>query len=159
ISTRCRAIWARRRRRISSSVLPLYMLPTMTSIDPTPGVVGVGSLMGGATLRGPQAGCQRRSTRRERLLSRSGLGDYPDVMDADRDVKRSIYAPFAATGERPAPGGIAARLGLEPAAVREAMARLRAQRVLVLDGDGESIRMAPPFSGVPTQHRVTAGGV
>ena len=33
--------------------------------------------------------------------------------------------------------------------------RLRAQRVLVLEADGESIRMAPPFSGVPTQHRVT----
>ncbi len=34
ISTRWRAIWARRSRRISSSVLPLYMLPTMTSIQP-----------------------------------------------------------------------------------------------------------------------------
>jgi hypothetical protein len=29
----------------------------------------------------------------------------------------------------------------------------------VLEADGESIRMAPPFSGVPTQHRVTAAGV
>ena len=32
--------------------------------------------------------------------------------------------------------------------------RLRAQRVLVLEPDGVSIRMAPPFSGVPTQHVV-----
>jgi hypothetical protein len=37
---------------------------------------------------------------------------------------------------------------------REAYARLRAQRVLALESDGESIRMAPPFSGVPTQHVV-----
>jgi hypothetical protein len=29
----------------------------------------------------------------------------------------------------------------------------------VLDADGESIRMAPPFSGVATQHVVVAGGV
>jgi hypothetical protein len=36
---------------------------------------------------------------------------------------------------------------------------LRAQRVLVLEADGSSIRMAPPFSGVPTQHRVEVAGV
>jgi hypothetical protein len=30
--------------------------------------------------------------------------------------------------------------------------------MLVLDVDGESIRMAPPFSGVETQHRVRANG-
>ncbi len=52
ISTRCRAICARRRRRISSSVLPLYMLPTITSIEPVPGKLRVGSFMGRATLRG-----------------------------------------------------------------------------------------------------------
>ena len=43
--------------------------------------------------------------------------------------------------------------------VREAFTQLRGQRVLVLESDGESIRMAPPFSGVPTQHRVTAAGL
>jgi hypothetical protein len=47
ISTRCLAICARRRRRISSSVLPLYMLPTMTSIQPADGrLCGMGSDMG-----------------------------------------------------------------------------------------------------------------
>jgi len=45
ISTRWRAIWARRSRRISSSVLPLYMLPTITSIQPGAAKGGVGSLM------------------------------------------------------------------------------------------------------------------
>jgi hypothetical protein len=34
ICTSCRAICARRRRRISSSLLPLNMLPAMTSIQP-----------------------------------------------------------------------------------------------------------------------------
>ncbi len=37
IWTRWRAIWARRRRRISSSLLPLNMQPTMTSIQPCVG--------------------------------------------------------------------------------------------------------------------------
>jgi hypothetical protein len=31
--------------------------------------------------------------------------------------------------------------------------------MLVLEADGESIRMALPFSGVPTQHVVEAGGL
>ena len=43
--------------------------------------------------------------------------------------------------------------------VLDAYPRLRAQRVLVLEADGSSIRMAPPFSGVPTPHVVLAGGV
>ena len=34
-----------------------------------------------------------------------------------------------------------------------------AQRVLVLESDGASIRMAPPFSGVPTQHVVEVSGI
>jgi hypothetical protein len=54
---------------------------------------------------------------------------------------------------------IAARVGVPVSDVREIFGRLRAQRVLVLEADAESIRMAPPFSGVPTQHRVTAEGV
>src|SRR5438132_10538801 len=45
ISTFWRAICARRSRRISSSVLPLYMLPTITSIQPEWGNGSVGSDM------------------------------------------------------------------------------------------------------------------
>src|SRR4029077_18354942 len=60
---------------------------------------------------------------------------------------------------RPSVDDIAARVGVAVAEAREIFGRLRAQRVLVLEPDAESIRMAPPFSGVPTQHRVTAEGV
>jgi len=42
--------------------------------------------------------------------------------------------------------------------VGESYRRLYARRMLVLMPDGESIRMAPPFSGVETQHRVEALG-
>ena len=35
---------------------------------------------------------------------------------------------------------------------------LRAERLLLLEADGSSIRMAPPFSGVPTQHEVEIEG-
>jgi hypothetical protein len=80
-------------------------------------------------------------------------------MDFDLDVKLAVYDHFAASGARPAAEQVASELGAGVASVREAFARLRAQRVLVLEADGESIRMAPPFSGVPTQHQVVADGV
>jgi hypothetical protein len=80
-------------------------------------------------------------------------------MDLDLSAKLAIYAHFAATGSRPTVDDIAARVGIAVSKVREVFGRLRTQRVLVLEEDGASIRMAPPFSGVPTQHRVTAAGV
>src|SRR5262249_21190362 len=41
---------------------------------------------------------------------------------------------------------------------RRSFAELRAVRVLYLEPDGETIRMAPPFSGVPTDHIVMIQG-
>ena len=76
-------------------------------------------------------------------------------MSLDTRTKLAIYRHFAETGQRPSVQAIAARVGSDVSSVRDAYARLRAQRVLVLEPDGESIRMAPPFSGVPTQHVVT----
>ena len=76
-------------------------------------------------------------------------------MDLVLETKVAIYAHFAALGRRPSVLDIASRVGAPAPEVRETFGRLRAQRVLVLEADGESIRMAPPFSGVPTQHRVT----
>ena len=75
-------------------------------------------------------------------------------MSFDTQTKMAIYQHFAQTGQRPSLEVIADRVGSDVSRVREAYARLSAQRVLVLEPDGESIRMAPPFSGVPTQHVV-----
>ena len=60
----------------------------------------------------------------------------------------AIYGHFAATGQRPSLEVVAKRVHADVSSVREAYLRLRAQRVLVLEPDGVSIRMAPPFSGV-----------
>lgn len=79
-------------------------------------------------------------------------------MDLDPTVKLAIYRHFARTGERPTVADIARATGMGASDVRDAWARLRGSRVLVLEDDGESIRMAPPFSGVPTQHVVVAEG-
>ena len=80
-------------------------------------------------------------------------------MDFDTRVKLAVYGHFAETGRGPTPAEVARRVEADGDGVVEAYRRLRAQRVLVLEADGSSIRMAPPFSGVPTQHVVQVGEV
>jgi len=80
-------------------------------------------------------------------------------MNFDTQVKLSIYRHFAETGQGPSPADIAASVNSGIDRVLDAYNRLRAERVLVLEPDGASIRMAPPFSGVPTQHRVEVAGI
>jgi hypothetical protein len=81
-----------------------------------------------------------------------------DEIEFDLEVKLAVYHHFAASGTRPSAAQIAESVESDVPSVREAFGRLRRQRVLVLEADGESIRMAPPFSGVPTQHVVSADG-
>jgi DNA-binding transcriptional MocR family regulator len=80
-------------------------------------------------------------------------------MDFDTGVKLAIYRAFADSARRPSLEQIAAHLGADPDEVEAAYHRLAANRLLVLEPDARAIRMAPPFSGVPTQHRVRADGL
>lgn len=80
-------------------------------------------------------------------------------MQIDTRIKLAVYEHFATTGEAPAIEAVSARTHASPADVRSSYARLSDLRVLVLTHGGASIRMAPPFSGTPTQHVVTSGGV
>src|SRR5256886_14311151 len=75
-------------------------------------------------------------------------------MSLDPQTNLAIYRHSAETGQRSSLQVVAERVRADVSRVREAYARLGAQRVLVLDADGVSIRMAPPFSGVSTQHVV-----
>ena len=78
-------------------------------------------------------------------------------MSFELEVKLAIYRHFAESGAPPSCDQIAQVLAAPPAKVVEVYQQLRAQRVLVLENDGVSIRMAPPFSGVATQHVVKVG--
>lgn len=78
-------------------------------------------------------------------------------MDFDTAVKLAVYRHFAKSGRRPSPDDVAAVVASDRPSVLDAYQRLKGQRVLALEADGASIRMAPPFSGVPTQHVVTVG--
>jgi hypothetical protein len=78
-------------------------------------------------------------------------------MDFDTSVKLAVYRAFADTGDAPPAAQVAAQLGCSTHDIRPAFARLQRNRVLLIEPDGETIRMAPPFSGVPTPHRVEVG--
>jgi len=80
-------------------------------------------------------------------------------MDFDTRVKVAIYAATAESGRIPGLADVAQRVQASPEAVTEAFARLRASRLLWLQPDGVTIRIAPPFSAVPTQHLVSVAGI
>jgi hypothetical protein len=74
-------------------------------------------------------------------------------MDLATTVKLRIYDSIAETTVMPTTQQLARDCGLSLEAVREAMAQLASLRLLVLDQTTREIRMAPPFSAIPTQHR------
>jgi hypothetical protein len=79
-------------------------------------------------------------------------------MSVDEAVKRAVYTGVAESATIPSIEQVAASVRASVAEVKAAYSRLYQSRVLVLQPDGASIRMAPPFSGIPTQHRVLVGG-
>jgi hypothetical protein len=79
-------------------------------------------------------------------------------MDFDTQVKLAVYRHIAETTGTPTVEAVAAAVGASGEEVREAYRRLSAKRALVLEPDGVSIRMAMPFSGIATQHRVRVDG-
>jgi hypothetical protein len=79
-------------------------------------------------------------------------------MDFDTSVKLKIYQMVARDAVMPAASEAAAELAIPVGEVQTALKRLYAKRLLVLEpGDETRIRMAPPFSGVPTPFRVEVG--
>src|SRR5262245_2108060 len=76
----------------------------------------------------------------------------------DPTLRTAVYRHFASTGESPTLDAMAEATGATTDEVRDGYRRLYAKRLLVPSGDLASIRMAPPFSGVPTQHRAMVNG-
>lgn len=76
-------------------------------------------------------------------------------MDFDTSVKLNIYERIARTTRMPTSIDVALGIGSSMADVEQAFQRLYEKRLLVLEpGTSSRIRMAPPFSGIETQHRV-----
>jgi hypothetical protein len=77
--------------------------------------------------------------------------DYPT--DFDTRIKVVVYRATAKSGTPPSIDAVADEVGESPAAVKESYTWLRASRLLLLETDGATIRMAPPFSGAPASRR------
>ena len=77
----------------------------------------------------------------------------------DLAVKLAIYRRLSETGRAPTASQVAAETRLGEDAVLASFQRLHAKRLLVPEpGDPTRIRMAPPFSGIPTAFPVEARG-
>ena len=76
----------------------------------------------------------------------------------DLALRNLTYARFVELGRAPTATEIAVVDGRDRAEVLAGWERLQAQHALVLDLATGEIRMANPFSGVPTAHRVRAAG-
>jgi len=82
----------------------------------------------------------------------------PDY-DLDTKVKLAIYELTADTGRVPNSTEVSQKIGVEESEVLAVFGRLHSKRLLLPEpGDPRRIRMAPPFSGVPTKFPVEANG-
>lgn len=76
----------------------------------------------------------------------------------DLAVRQRTYGLFVDLGRAPLAGEVAVACGVSESAVLASWARLQDQHALLLNPSGSRIRMANPFSAVPTPHRVHAAG-
>lgn len=78
--------------------------------------------------------------------------------ERDLEVRAATYALFVELGRAPSVDEVAKRVGREDDHVVAGWLRLRERHAIVLDSTGTAIRMANPFSAVPTSFRVHADG-
>ena len=82
----------------------------------------------------------------------------PD-QDLDTKIKLAIYAVTAETGRVPNSSELSRKTEMDESEILEGFKRLHAKRVLLPEpGDPTRIRMAPPFSRIPTKFPVEANG-
>jgi hypothetical protein len=80
-------------------------------------------------------------------------------LDLDTRVKLAVYQITAETGAVPNARQASDKLDVQENGVIDAFARLHAKRLVLPEPhDPSRIRMAPPFSGVPTKFPVEANG-
>jgi hypothetical protein len=76
----------------------------------------------------------------------------------DLALRNHLYRRFVELGRAPSLAETADELGLSTEETEAGLRRLHDEHALVLEPDRPEIRMANPFSGVPTPYRVDAAG-
>jgi hypothetical protein len=79
------------------------------------------------------------------------------ITEFDLNVRYHIYRFFAERCQAPTPQDIARVCQAETHEVREAFRKLHARHMIFLEPGAETIRMANPFSAIPTKFRVRSG--
>ncbi len=74
----------------------------------------------------------------------------------DIDLRNETYRLFVALGRSPSADEVAEAMRTELSVVTDGWRRLHEEHALVLNREGSEIRMANPFSAVPTAYRVYA---
>jgi hypothetical protein len=77
---------------------------------------------------------------------------------ADIVLRNTTYSMFVELGRAPTASDVAARIERDRVDVVEGWRRLHDAHALVLNQHTDEIRMANPFSAVPTAYRVQAAG-
>lgn len=80
------------------------------------------------------------------------------VEDWDLGLRNLTYRLFVQLGRAPTIEEVSETAGSDVEEVRRGWERLHDEHALVLQADRSEIRMANPFSAVPTAHRVRATG-
>jgi Alkylmercury lyase len=76
--------------------------------------------------------------------------------EQDRSLRNATYRLFVTRGRAPTCAEVGRELGVGPASVAAGWRRLHDAHALVLNVGTAEIRMANPFSAVPTAYRVQA---
>ncbi len=82
---------------------------------------------------------------------------WADYDEGEDLARRAVLDLYGRDGRAPSKAALAADTGMDAASVSEALARLRARDVLVLDPDTGEITGAYPFTERDTGHRVRLG--
>jgi hypothetical protein len=80
------------------------------------------------------------------------------VRQDDLELRNRTYGLVVSLGRAPTAAETARAAGRTADEVRRGWRRLHEGHALVLDSSGDEIRMANPFSAVPTPYRVAAAG-
>jgi hypothetical protein len=76
---------------------------------------------------------------------------------SDNEVRLAVYRHFVDNGRAPSSADLAQSLQTGASEIRRSFERLSDAHILVLDPDTRELRMAMPFSAVPTGYRVMRG--
>lgn len=78
------------------------------------------------------------------------------ISEFDLKVRYQIYRFFADACKAPSYQQIASLLGAEKENVRDSFHKLHERHMIFLETNSDSIRMANPFSAIPTKFKVTS---